>query len=396
VDITQTRARLTTPADTLLQVAGRAESKPSIGLNTTVESALGRDFSGALTAGFDRWTFTVSGWATLGALATTGSIPLAPGQPAFLDRVVTDNTGYFTQGQLGFRDVLFVTAGLRAERNNQFGDDLGTAFLPRVGVSFVQSLHWATLKLRGSWGRAIKPPSPGAKVGFTSAFGDQLPNPDIGPERQQGWDAGVDATFGSRGSLSVTYYDQSADNLIDAVVLQVTPVRVQRFENVGRVKNTGIEIEGALAVGPLTLQGQYGYIRARVERLSPTYAGDLMLGDQPRMRPRHTAGVSLAMSPTATTTLSAGLAYVGSWRNTDVVAQFRCLGQTGPCRPTPRDYLMTYPALTKINATVVQQLTPALAGFVSVDNLTNNSDFEITNLTPVWGRSSTIGLRLQH
>jgi len=203
-------------------------------------------------------------------------------------------------------------------------------------------------------------------------------------------------TLGSRASFGVTYYDQTADNLLDAVVLAVTPVRTQQFQNVGRVRNTGIEIEGSLVVGPLTLQGQYAYTRARVARLSPTYGGDLLVGDQVVLRPKHLLGAALVAVPRAGTTLSAGVSYLGSWTEVDYVAQFKCIGGTGPCRPTSRAYLMAYPALLKFNIGVVQDLSAALSAFLAVDNVTNNTNHEISNLNPVTGRNSMVGLRLRY
>jgi outer membrane receptor protein involved in Fe transport len=395
-DIAQTRPRLTTPADTLLQVSSRLETKPSIGFTTSVEQELGPGVSASLVAGFEHWSYRLSNWSTTAALTTTGSIQVPAGRSISATRTITNNTGYFTQAQLGFREVLFVTAGVRAEENTDFGDSLGTPLSPRIGLAHLQTLGRTTLKFRGSWGRAIRAPSPGRRLGFESATVIQLANPELGPERQHGWDAGIDAVFGRLGSLSITYYDQTADNLADAVVVQTTPVPTQQFRNIGRVKNTGVEIEATAAFGAATLQGQYGYTRARIDRLSPTYDGDLRVGDQVLLRPKHTAGLSVTLAPSNRTAVSAGLVYVGSWTGYDDVAQFRCLGGTGPCRPTLRDYHMAYPALVKMNASVSQQLTPSLSGFASVDNLTNNDDHENTNLSPVMGRSTIIGLRLQY
>jgi outer membrane receptor protein involved in Fe transport len=291
--------------------------------------------------------------------------------------------------------VVFLTAGLRAEQNSDFGDSLGTPLSPRVGLAYVQALGRATLKFRSSWGRAIRAPAPGRKLGFVRATVVQLANPQLGPERQQGWDVGVDATLGAHGSLTLSYYDQAAANLADAVVLQFAPVPTQQFQNVGRVRNTGVEVEGRLAVGPITLQGQYGYSRARVEQLSPTYAGDLVVGDQARLRPKHTAGATITV-PFRTTTVSAGLTYVGSWINSDALARYRCLGGTGPCFPTSRDYLLSYPALVKANVSLFQQITPSLSGFLAVDNLTNTKNHEGSNFTAVTGRRTVGGLRFQY
>jgi outer membrane receptor protein involved in Fe transport len=397
-EVVQDRPRLTTPADTLLLVASRKEIKRSLGITTTVEPDLPGGISGALTAGIDYWTRPVEQWLAFNALNTSGNIATADGGATLATRTVTDNSGYFAQAQIGLQDAVFLTAGLRAEENSDFGDSLGVAVLPRFGVAYVLPAGALTLKLRGSWGRAIRAPSPGQKLGFVSATSIQLPNPRLGPERQQGWDAGLDLAFESIGSLNLTYYDQTADNLADVVVLQTSPTPTQQFQNVGRVKNRGVEVEASASHGPWTLRAQYGFARARVDRLSPTYAGDLIVGDQPLLRPKHTAGAALSFAPGARTTLSVGMTYVGSWTYYDEVARFRCRGGTGPCAPGPglRGYFMEYPDFLKINLNAWRQVSDHVIAFVALDNVTNNESFEASNLTPVRGRSTTVGFRFQH
>ena len=221
-----------------------------------------------------------------------------------------------------------------------------------------------------------------------------LAAPNLAPERQQGWDAGVDAVFGP-GSLSVTYYDQTAENLIQDVLLQATPIQTDQFQNVGRVKNTGVEVEGRLSVGWARLTAQYGYTRSRVEDLGPNYSGDVRVGDQVLFTPKHTAGASLTLLPLRGTSLSAGLTYVGSHTIYDIIALNRCFAGTGPCQPGPgiRGYTVLYPGSVKLNATLSREFTPAVSGFVSVDNLTNNTTPELRTGSLVMGRITTFGLR---
>lgn len=396
-EILQQQPRLTTPDDTLLFVFNQSHAKRSIGYNTSVQGPVGSGLSGSLIAGFDHYSLPVTTVFTLGALTTTGSIETAPGQSPALSRTVTNNTGYFGQAQLGIRDALFLTVGLRAEQNSDFGDEIGSPMSPRFGISYARPVRGATFKVRGSWGRAIRAPFATFALGSVSGIFVTLANPELGPERQQGWDAGVDVVFGSRSSLSATYYDQTADDLIQSVDLEFTPERIiSQYQNVGRVKNTGAEVEGTLYVGPVQFKGQYGYARSRVAQLAPSYAGDLQIGDQVQYTPRHTAGVSLSFSPGSRTTIGAGLTYVGSWEGTDFLAQFSCFGGTGPCRATPRDYTVAYPGFVKLNASVWQQLTPVLSGFLAVANLTNNDVHENSNFTPVQGRTTTVGLRLNY
>jgi outer membrane receptor protein involved in Fe transport len=392
----QTQPRLTTPSDTLLTVSNSDETKTSIGYNTSVEWASSAGMTGSLTVGFDHYSLPLTFWGTSGAVNTTGGIATDPNQPVSAYRTVTNNTGYFAQAQFAVHDALFLTGGLRAEQNSEFGDSLGTPLSPQVGLSYIRSLGGATLKLRGSWGRAIRPPSPGLKGGSVSAGFVTLASPRLGPERQRGGDVGVDAVFGLRGSLSVTYYNQTAEDLIDYVQVQLTPVPTYQYQNVGRIKNTGVEIEAKLNAGPVQLKGQYGYVRSRVEELAPNYAGDLQVGDQVLATPKHTAGGSLSAIPVRGTTVTAGLTYVGSWNQYNSLAIFRCFGGTGPCQPTNRDYIAAFPAFVRVNATVSQQLTPFVSAFASVDNVTNNTASEFYAPAPRMGRITTLGIQFHH
>lgn len=394
-ELAQSRRRLTTAADTFLTVDNADWRKTSVGFNSSVHGLLASGAAATLTAGVDHWSLPITQWSTSGALATTGTIVTAPDQPVTVSQTATNNTGYFMQGQLGVRDALFLTGGLRAEENTDFGDSLGTPLSPRLGLSYVHPVGTATLKVRGSWGRAIRAPAAGLKLPAITATSVTLANPELGPERQKGWDAGLDAVLGSRGSLSMTYYDQIAENLIQFVQVQSEPVLTNQWQNVGRVRNTGVEIEGSGFLGPLQFTVQYGYARARIDQLAPGYAGELRVGDQSLATPKHTAGALLTATPRDGSTVTAGVTYVGSFRQTDFLALFRCFGGTGPCQATSRDYIVAYPGFLKVNAGVWQQITPFLSGFVSIDNLTNNYAYELFNIGPVTGRMTTVGLRFR-
>ena len=388
----QTQPRLTRPADTLFTIFDHVRSKTSIAYNTSVKGSLRAGLTASLTAGFDHYSLPETVFFTNAAVNNAGPLQLVPGGFSSETMTHTTNTGYFAQAQLGFKDALFLTGGVRIERNSGFGDSLGSPVSPRIGASYALSSGFTTIKFRGSWGRAIRPPAPGQRVGGVGT----LANPLLGPERQRGWDAGIDAAFGTRGSLSITGFDQIADNLIQFVEVQSVPTRQTQYQNVGRVKNVGLEVEGSLFTGPIQLKAQYAYTRSRVEELGPNYTGDLRAGDQSLLTPKHTLGMSAVITLLKRTTLVAGVTYVGSWTYYDFLAEYRCFGGTGPCRPTLRDYLMEYPGFAKVNASASQQITPAVSAFLSMENVGNNNAFEFFNLSPVIGRTTTIGFRVQY
>lgn len=390
----QTRARLTTPDDTLLFASEGSTAKTSIAYNTSVRVSLGSAISSTLTAGLDHYSKPNTYFESDGLPSTTGTLTPVVGYSIYGTRENTTNTGYFTQGQLGLEDRVFLTAGLRAEQNSNFGDSLGTPLSPRLGIAYLQSVGASLFKARASWGRGIRAPSSGLKGALYTSSGARLANSLLGPERQQGWDAGVDLAIGQHGSIGVTYFDQAADNLIQLVALTADTTQ---YQNVGRIHNTGVELESWVDVGALRLRAQFGYSRARVARLSPTYSGDLQVGDQVFNIPRYTAGASATLALTQSTRVTAGLTHVGGRQQYDDIGYFRCIGGTGPCRNEAfdynRDYIITFPGFVKADVSITREFGPSLSGFLRMDNLSNNSAAEFSNISVATGRITTFGLR---
>ncbi|HEX6940188.1 MAG TPA: SusC/RagA family TonB-linked outer membrane protein [Longimicrobiales bacterium] len=194
-----------------------------------------------------------------------------PGKPTLTSaaiREVTDDTrqrvvnaGFFVQEMLGWRDRLFVTAGLRVDGNSAFGSDFGLQPYPKLSASYILSDHdfWPadvveTLKLRAAVGESGK--APGAfdavrtwapiagddgQPGYTP---EQLGNPDLGPERTREVEVGFElGALGGRLGVDFTYYTQ---NTMDALIPVVYPpsngFSNSQLENVGELKTSGFEV----------------------------------------------------------------------------------------------------------------------------------------------------------
>jgi outer membrane receptor protein involved in Fe transport len=395
-NVRSTAPRLITPADSLLALSLRTERKVYVGYNTSATFGIGRAVSSVITAGFEHSTLTDQLTSTFGALKTTGTIQTAPGFPITATYNVVNNTGYFSQAQLNLHSRVFLTAGLRAEQNSNFGADLKTPVLPRAGLSIVHELGRVTAKLRGSYGRAILPPTPIQRNPLSIAGIGQvnIANPLLAPQRQEGVDGGIDLTFGTTGVLSVTYYTQVAKDLIQRVLLDASSSpQVLQWQNVARVKNTGWEFEGRVRTGLVLFSAQYAITNSAIQDLGPNYTGDLRVGDRPLQTPHVTGGATASLTAFRGTRLSAGFTYVGSQTNYDYLAQFRCFAGTGPCLPTLRDYQVVYPSYARINLAIEQRITPLVTGFVSVTNLANNMADEVNNQIPPRGRVTMAGFR---
>jgi TonB-linked SusC/RagA family outer membrane protein len=208
------------------------------------------------------------------------SISAAATLTASESRTESRTLGGFLEEHLAFRDRLFVTAGVRSDRNSAFGANFKTAFYPKLAVSWVASdesffprLGWLDqLRLRMAYGASGVQPGPTDAVQFytaTRTLGESgeatalvfsaLGNRNLKPERSTELELGIDGTFWSnRLNVELTHYTKSSK---DALVSRVLPPSLGtgstvRFENLGKVRNSGWE---ALITAQLIQRDGFGW-----------------------------------------------------------------------------------------------------------------------------------------
>jgi len=197
--------------------------------------------------------FAGPGYPTL----RSGSTQLINGVTS--ERVI--NAGFFGQEVIGWRDILFVTGGLRIDGNSAFGKSFGLQTYPKVSASYVISdesfwpRQWVgSLKLRAAIGSSGKAPgafdavrtwSPVAAENGKPAFApNQLGNPDLGPERSIETETGFDlAAFDARLNVAYTHFSQKTkDALINVIQAPSLGFTASQSRNVGELENSGDEI----------------------------------------------------------------------------------------------------------------------------------------------------------
>ncbi|MGQ0643472.1 MAG: TonB-dependent receptor domain-containing protein [Gemmatimonadaceae bacterium] len=378
-----------TVADALLGATQERVSRSSVRYSTSLRT--GNDATNAtFTFGLERNALERERFGFTQRISGIGS-----GQTAlYFDHVL--NNGAF--GQVKFVPVpaLHLTAGLRGERNSSFGPNVGTAWSPMLGVAHTQEL-WsgrAALKLRGAYGRGIRPPSPSARRRITTVNFRQIENNELRPEEQSGIEYGGDVYVGDRLSLSLTAYRQNADELIQQVVARQEPPVVQ-YQNVGRIVNTGVEIEGTARLGMLRGSATMSWTDSKVRRLSRTYNGDLRVGDQVPEVP-NAAGQAWLSYDIAAMRLTGGATFIGSWTGYDWLAYYDAQADTSAsARSRPlRGYWVRYPALVKPFIMLEGRVARDAALFLRVDNLANKQLNERDNLQITAGRMTTIGVKI--
>jgi outer membrane receptor protein involved in Fe transport len=208
------------------------------------------------------------GTSASGFALTAGSETLGGASTRFaVDESYLDNrlAGGLLQQQIGWRDRLFLTGGIRGDDNSAFGTNFSTAYYPTAQLSWViseesffpQARFLNSLQLRSSYGQSgLRPGNRDARVYFNAApvrldsaeasgvtlggIGD----PNLKPERTSEYELGFVATgIGSRVTLDATYYaKRSRDALISRRTAPSAGVASSVFANLGAVENRGFEV----------------------------------------------------------------------------------------------------------------------------------------------------------
>jgi outer membrane receptor protein involved in Fe transport len=377
-----------TVADALLGATRERASKTSLRYSTMLRLFDTPARNGTLTLGAERSTLVRERLGLESDLSGEGS------GLAALYRDDIRNTGVFGQLKLDLMSALFLTGGLRAERNSTFGAHYGTAWSPMVGAAYTRDLGSATAKVRMAFGKGIRPPAPSARQAISTVTFRQLENPLLEPESQAGVEGGVELYAGDRASLSLTGYTQHADGLIQEVIVNRDGTRAIQYQNVGRIANQGLELEGSARSGPVRAAVSFSVIASRVRALSGSYSGDLAVGDRVPEVPGSSGLASLNWS-LGRTELTLGTSHIGSWIGYDWV-QFINGQQDSSAsqQSTLRGYLRRYPSVVKPFVAISRPVLHDFEWFGRIDNLTNVQRNERDNLQITAGRTVTIGLRI--
>jgi TonB-dependent starch-binding outer membrane protein SusC len=237
-------------------------------VNASYDFSLGEALRLNSAAGLNH-TYTRVDQFNLGASDVTPFTTLVRGavQSASEAQIETVTLGVFGQQQLAWNDRLFLTGALRWDASSTFGADSRWQLYPKVSGSWVvsQEPFWTSsgldfvseLRLRGALGWAgNQPPLSEAYARaprFTTSINvtrlglvplANVGNPNLKPERQREWEAGVDASFWNRRlGTSVTYYDKFTEDLLLVRPFVPSAGYASILDNVGALRNTGIELE---------------------------------------------------------------------------------------------------------------------------------------------------------
>ncbi len=196
------------------------------------------------------------------------------------NRLISTNAG-FAQAQVNVEDRLLLTAGVRQDSYNVFGD--ATTYRVTGGYRILET----GTKVRASYATGFRAPT------LNDLFFQDSANPSLKPEKSQSMDVGIEQRLlQDRLQIDVGYFWNRFRNLIQFVTSSTCPPATAPFgscaENVARSKSQGWEAGLTYSLlSNLQVHGQYTYTLTRNEidsnRLArwPVHQASLGLSYQP-------------------------------------------------------------------------------------------------------------------
>ena len=197
--------------------------------------------------------------------------------------------GFFGRLTYGFNDRYFLTAVIRRDGSTKFAANHKWATFPAVSASwrigeedFMQGGLFSELRLRAGWGRQGNEAVPAyasllqlaPSDGDSYPFGDQktvgvaaisAASPDLKWEQTSQFNVALDYGFSdNRISGTFEYYVKNTSDLLLEVAVPQPAVQSTRIENVGKVRNRGLEASlDALLINRSNLTLEAGLVFAR-------------------------------------------------------------------------------------------------------------------------------------
>lgn len=284
---------------------GRAESVVTL-FDGRFVNVFGANYTSYDRSGFQPDTFAFQPYdSQRNKYDWRGTIKAAPGHTVVLGaerelqsaqtadvNASTGNTAGYAELQSEIFQRFFFVANVRQDKH----DDFGNATTWRVAPALIVPV--SETKLKGSIGTGFKAPTLYQLYG-TGPFGF-TGNPNLRPERSQGYDVGFEQPFGNnRARFGVTYYHNDLEDLIDFTFVPFTNVNVKKAEM------SGYEAFAEVAWSE-SFRTRFDYSTLKIRVQDPNVS-------ELRRRPGEKFTANAIWTPIAGLTISTTLIHVGSW-----------------------------------------------------------------------------------
>jgi TonB-linked SusC/RagA family outer membrane protein len=230
----------------------------SADLRATATASLARDVRAVTSAGLQMVDTRTAGQSGLTLNLSSTNLTLNGATGPVVTQVANRQAtlGGYGEEELGFADRLFVTGAIRVDAGSGFGHAYSTAAYPKASVSFLAiNSGPTTLRVRGAFGESGVQPTNGAALQLyvpTVGYLGGVPvstnvlnwpgNPNLQPERSAELEGGVDfGGWGNRVTFELTGYSKTTHDALVNVNTGATLGNYTYQENIGEVRNTGVE-----------------------------------------------------------------------------------------------------------------------------------------------------------
>ncbi|MBE7217253.1 MAG: TonB-dependent receptor [Caulobacteraceae bacterium] len=266
---------------------------------------------------------------------------------AFTGWRYTTNVGLVGEYELTHGQRFALGGSVRHDFNDRFADS--TTY--RVQGSYLLPYD---VRVHAAGGSGVKAPS--FSELFDTFVGRYIGNPDLRPEKSEGWEVGLERRFPSQhATVSATYFD----NLFtDEIETAYTAAGAMPFNRAGSSRQQGVELAlTADLTRALKLDASYTYLDApQTENVLINGADTLYTGEAVR-RARNTASANLTWAPP------------GSPFSTTLTVRYN--GEQGDYAYTDPSFeplLVRLKDFTLVNLNAAYQLTPHLQLYGRLEN----------------------------
>jgi vitamin B12 transporter len=211
----------------------------------------------------------------------------------------TGNSAAFVEWQSNFANRFFLTANVREDDNDNFGQHMTFRIAPSVILPVTETT------IKASYGTGFKAPT--LSELFESFPGFSIPNPNLKPEQSRGADAGFEQPlFNNRIRFGSTYFK---NDITDLIFFEPIP---------GSFLGQNINIGHAITEGTENFVTFNVIDRVKVRSdYTFTRTVDTDTGLQLLRRPKEKFSVTALWNPIDPLTLSATLLHVSDWSDID-------------------------------------------------------------------------------
>jgi vitamin B12 transporter len=247
-----------------------------------------------------------------------------------------ENTGLVAEYALVAEDRLGLGAALRYDENNRF--DNATTYRLQASYRFE-----AGARIHAAGGSGVKNPGVFELFGFDP--GTFVGNPNLKPEKSEGWEAGVEQVlFGGAARVDATMFDNTLEDEVFTAFGGAPLYLSSPGNRTTKSRQRGVELSGRAVLGEAwTLDGAYTYLDAKES------------GQEEVRRPPRIGSVNLAWrAPSDRFGAYASVRYNGRTYDNNFTL-------TGP----PRIQL---PAYTLVNFGGDVKMTPKVSVYARIEN----------------------------